>query len=56
MTDSEIIELYRSGRREQAFNEIVSLYSERLYWHARRLLCSHEDADDILQEIFIKIW
>ena len=31
-------------------------YSERLYWHVRRFLCSHEDTDDLLQEIFIKIW
>ena len=41
---------------EQVFNGIVKQYSERLYWHVRRLVGSHEDADDLLQEIFLKIW
>ena len=53
MTDKEIIELYHSGQRERAFREIVDSYSERLYWH---FLCSHEDTDDLLQEIFVKVW
>jgi len=56
MTDKEIIELYREGQTESAFNQIVRLYKERLYWHVRRFLCSHEDTNDILQDIFIKIW
>ena len=41
---------------EQVFNKIVKDYSERLYWHVRRMVASHEDADDLLQEIFLKIW
>ncbi len=41
---------------EQVFNEIVEQYRERLYWHIRSLVCSHEDADDVLQDTFIKIW
>ncbi len=56
MTDSEIIRLYETGRQEEAFNNIVDAYSERLYWHVRRFLCSHEDTNDLLQDIFIKIW
>lgn len=56
MTDKEIIELYRNGHEEKAFREIVAAYSERLYWHVRRFVCSHEDTDDLLQEIFIKVW
>ena len=56
MTDKEIIELYKSGQKDRAFKEIVDSYSERLYWHVRRFLCSHEDTDDLLQEIFLKIW
>jgi len=56
MTDKEILSLYRGGQQQQAFNEIVKSYSERLYWHVRSLVCSHEDADDLLQEIFIKVW
>ena len=41
---------------EQVFNKIVKEYSERLYWHVRRMVGSHEDADDLLQDIFLKIW
>ena len=56
MTDSEIISLYEDGRHEEAFNGIVDTYTERLYWHVRRFVCSHEDTNDLLQDIFIKIW
>ena len=56
MTDNEIMDLYKAGQQERAFKEIVDSYSERLYWHVRRFLCSHEDTDDLLQEIFLKIW
>lgn len=56
MTDEEIITLFRNGQTERAFKEIVAAYSERLYWHVRRFVCSHEDTDDLLQEIFIKVW
>ena len=41
---------------EQVFNDIVKKYSERLYWHVRRMVGTHEDADDLLQDIFLKIW
>ena len=56
MTDREIITLRRSGEYEKAFNAIVDSYSERLYWHVRRFLGSHEDTNDLLQDIFLKIW
>ena len=38
------------------FNEIVKDYSERVYWHVRRFVNNHEDADDLVQDIFLKIW
>lgn len=56
MDDRDIVRLYRSGRRKEAFDEIVRSYSERLYWHVRSFVCSHEDTDDVLQDIFMKIW
>jgi len=56
LTDEEIIALRDGGLGEQAFRGIVDAYSERLYWHVRRMVGSHEDADDLLQEIFVKIW
>ena len=42
--------------KERFFNSLVSEYSERLYWHVRSIVGSHEDADDLLQDIFIKVW
>lgn len=43
-------------QKEQFFNSLVRQYGERLYWHVRTMVGSHEDADDLLQEIFIKVW
>ena len=54
--DSDIIRLYRSGAKEEAFNQVVKIYGERLYWHIRRLVLVHEDADDLLQNTFVKAW
>ena len=56
MTDREIIQLQKSGAYEVAFNAVVAKYSERLYWHVRRFLCSHDDTNDLMQDIFIKVW
>ena len=56
MSDEEIIGLYREGKKEKAFNGLVRSYGERLYWHLRSFVQSHEDADDLLQEVFLKIW
>ena len=57
MEDKEILELYREeGKQEFAFNLLVEKYSERLYWHIRKLTCSHEDTNDLLQSSMVKIW
>lgn len=40
----------------EAFAEMVALYSERLYWVARKLVGTHEEADDVLQNTFLKVW
>ena len=56
MKDSIIIKYLNEGKHESAFNAIVDIYSERLYWHIRRFIESHDDANDLLQEVFIKIW
>ena len=42
--------------KEQAFKTLLSLYKERLYWHIRNIVKSHDDADDVLQNTFIKIY
>jgi len=41
--------------REEAFKRLVSEYKERLYWHIRKLVLDHDDANDIVQNTFIKI-
>ena len=57
MEDKEILEIYRTeGKQEFAFNLLVQKYSERLYWHIRKLTCSHEDTNDLLQSSLVKIW
>ena len=56
MRDNDIIRLFLAGDRERAFTEIVKAYSERLFWYVRRYVSSHEDADDIVQDIFVKVW
>ncbi len=42
--------------REQAFQILVTTYQERLYWHIRKIVMNHEDADDVLQNTFVKVW
>lgn len=56
-TDEDLLQLFREPRtKERAFSHIVNKYKEKLYWHIRRLVVIHEDADDILQNVFIKMW
>lgn len=43
-------------KREEGFRELMSLYKERLYWHIRKIVISHDDADDVLQNTFIKVY
>ncbi|MGB3608641.1 RNA polymerase sigma factor [Psychroserpens sp.] len=48
--------LITASTKESAFRELLSLYKVRLYWHIRHIVKSHEDADDVLQNTFIKIY
>ncbi|MDN3665736.1 RNA polymerase sigma factor [Algibacter miyuki] len=58
MTDElELIEQLKSDiHREQAFRALITQYKERLYWHIRNIVKSHDDTDDVLQNTFIKIY
>jgi len=49
-------QLQSKTSKEQAFRALLSLYKERLYWHIRNIVKSHDDADDVLQNTFIKIY
>ncbi|MCK8479464.1 RNA polymerase sigma factor [Psychroserpens algicola] len=42
--------------KELAFRELLSRYKEKLYWHIRHIVKSHDDADDVLQNTFIKVY
>lgn len=55
--EERILELLKSNNQPKAaFELIVNTFSERLYWHIRRMVGLHEDADDVLQNTFLKIW
>lgn len=51
-----LIQLKSPKTQEKAFRDLISLYKERLYWHIRKIVISHDDADDVLQNTFIKIY
>ncbi len=56
-SDKELLEMFRNGEtRNFAFNLIVNKYQERLYWHIRKIVVGHDDADDVIQNTFIKVW
>lgn len=56
-TDEEILAQFKNtASKEQAFRNLLSNYQERLYFHVRRYVHHHEDANDVLQNTFIKIW
>ncbi len=58
MTDSndlELVELFQKGN-ETSFNELVKRYQEKIYWIARRFVNDHDQADDIVQEVFVKVY
>ena len=49
-------ELQNIQTKEKAFRILIKEYKERLYWHIRKIVISHDDADDVLQNTFIKIF
>jgi RNA polymerase sigma-70 factor (ECF subfamily) len=55
--DLELLAQFRQpGTKERAYTAIVKKYQERLYWHIRRMVVNHEDANDVLQNVFIRVW
>lgn len=53
----ELVEQLKSKQYiDLAFKELVSMYKERLYWHIRNIVKSHDDTDDVLQNTFIKVY
>lgn len=57
-TDEDILiqQLRDPKTRRETFSELVKTYSKPLYWHIRRMVLSHDDANDLLQNTFLKAW
>src|SRR5687767_6392084 len=56
-SDKELLEQFRDpASRNSAFNIIIRKYQKRVYWHIRRIVIDHDDADDVVQNTFIKVW
>lgn len=57
ISDHMLVASFRDEKlKEASFTQLVRKYQERLYWHIRRMVVEHEDANDILQNVFIKVW
>jgi RNA polymerase sigma-70 factor (ECF subfamily) len=55
--DTELLLQFRNPEtKERAFTAIIRKYQEKLYWHIRRMVVEHEDANDVLQNVFIRVW
>lgn len=56
MEDNELLSKIRNPEtRNYGFNMLVRTYQQRVYWHVRKMVIDHDDADDLTQEVFIKI-
>jgi len=57
LDEDQLLEQLKSqSQKDQAFKVLLELYKERLYWHIRNIVKSHDDADDALQNTFIKVY
>jgi RNA polymerase sigma factor (sigma-70 family) len=55
--DAEILRKFQDEKtRNEAFNLLLKKYQQKLYWHIRRMVIDHDDADDLIQDTFVKIW
>jgi RNA polymerase sigma-70 factor (ECF subfamily) len=54
-SDRELLDMFsQEDTRNYAFNLLVRQYQQRLYWHIRKMVIVHDDADDLLQNVFVK--
>jgi RNA polymerase sigma factor (sigma-70 family) len=57
LDDKELLIQFREpATKERSFTLIIKKYQQKLYWHIRRMVIEHEDANDVLQNMFIKVW
>ncbi|WP_455628817.1 RNA polymerase sigma factor [Parabacteroides chinchillae] len=56
-TEDEIVEQLRDpAKQRDAFTLVVNIYGEKLYWQIRKMVLNHDDANDLLQNTFLKAW
>jgi RNA polymerase sigma factor (sigma-70 family) len=56
-SDAELLVQFREpATKEAAYTALIRKYQERLYWHIRRMVVDHDDANDVLQNVFIRVW
>jgi RNA polymerase sigma-70 factor (ECF subfamily) len=57
ISDNELLVQFRSpDTKERAYTAIIKKYQEKLYWHIRRMVVDHDDANDVLQNVLIRVW
>lgn len=57
MEDQELLVKIRDPEtKNYGFNLLIRAYQERIYWHIRKMVIDHDDSDDLVQEVFIKVW
>ena len=57
MEDQDILAKFADpAARNLAFNQLVRKYQTKVYWHVRKMVVDHDDADDLTQDVFIKVW
>lgn len=54
--DLELVRQFKQGQKDYAFDVLVRRYQEKVYWTVRRIVGTHEDADDVAQETFVTVW
>ena len=55
--DSEILTKFaQENTRDEAFRLLLTKYQQKVYWHIRRMVISHDDTDDLVQDVFLKLW
>lgn len=56
-SDAELLSQFREpATKEQAYTSLIKKYQEKLYWHIRRMVVDHDDTNDVLQNMFIRVW
>lgn len=55
--DALILQKFEDEKtRHEAFSLLLNKYQQKVYWHIRRMVINHDDADDLVQDVFIKVW